>query len=104
VYNSKEKIMAAYIIVRVTITDAEEYKKYLQVAPGIIELYGGKAIVRTGKTETLEGEQENRRIVVLEFPSMEKAREFYYSGEYQEAKKLRENAARGELIIVEGLD
>ena len=96
--------MAAYIIVRITITDAEQYKKYLQVALGIIERYGGKAIVRAEKTETLEGEQENRRIVVLEFPSIEKAREFYYSNEYQEAKKLRENAATGELMIVEGVD
>ena len=96
--------MAAYIIVRVTIIDAEQYKKYLQVVPGIIESYGGKAIVRAGKAETLEGVQENRRIVILEFPSMEKAKEFYYSKEYQEAKKLREKAALGELMIVEGLN
>ena len=96
--------MVAYIIVRINITDAEQYKKYLQVVPGIIESYGGKAIVRAGKTETLEGVQENRRMVILEFPSMEKAREFYYSREYQEAKKLRENAATGELVIVEGLN
>ncbi len=96
--------MVAYIIVRVNIIDAEQYKKYLQVVPGIIESYGGKAIVRVGKAETLEGVQENRRIVVLEFPSMEKAKEFYYSKEYQKAKKLRENAAIGELMIVEGLN
>ena len=96
--------MVAYIIVRVNILDAEQYQKYLHVVPKVIESYGGKAIVRGGKTETLEGNQENRKIVILEFPSTEKAKEFYYSKEYQKAKKLRENAALGELMIVEGLN
>lgn len=96
--------MAAYIIVRAEIKNADEYDEYLKVAPGIIKSYGGKAIVRGGKTETLEGLPENRRIVVLEFPTIEKAKEFYYSSKYQEAKKLREDAAIGELIIVEGVD
>ena len=102
--NRKKDIMVAYIIVRVNIIDAEQYKKYLHVVPKIIENYGGKAIVRGGKTETLEGKSENRRIVILEFPSMEKAKEFYYSIEYQAARKLRENAAIGELMIVEGFN
>ncbi len=96
--------MVAYIIVRVDIKDAEQYKKYLQVVPGIIERFEGKAIVRAEKAETLEGAQENRRMVILEFPSMEKARDFYYSKEYQEAKRLRENAATGELVLVEGVN
>ena len=96
--------MAAYIIVMADIKDTEKYKDYLAVAPGIIEYYEGKAIVRGGKTETLEGDPENRRIVILKFPSMKKAREFYYSEEYQQAKKLRENIATGNLILVEGID
>lgn len=96
--------MAAYFIVRANIKDSEKYKDYLEVVPKIIESYGGKAIVRGGKTETLEGDQENRRIVILKFPSMKKAKEFYYSKEYNEAKKLRKNIAAGELILVEGID
>lgn len=96
--------MTAYIIVRANIKDPEKYKDYLQVVPKIIEKYGGKAIIRGGKTETLEGNKENRRIVVLKFPSMKKAKEFYYSKEYQEAKILRENIATGDLLIVEGTD
>ena len=96
--------MAAYFIVRANVKDTEKYKDYLAIVPKIIESYGGKAIVRGGKTETLEGDQENRRIVILKFPSMKKAKEFYYSKEYQEAKKLRKNVATGELVLVEGID
>ena len=96
--------MEAYIIVRADIKDMEKYKEYLKIVPKIIESYGGKAIVRGGRTLTLEGNQENRRIVVIKFPSMDKAKEFYYSKEYREAKKLRENIATGDLIIVEGTD
>ncbi len=94
--------MVAYIIVKAEITDKVKYQEYLKAVPGIIKKYGGKAIVRGGKTETLEGGSNNKRIVVLEFPTMEKAKEFYYSAEYQEAKKLRKDAAIGELVLVEG--
>lgn len=57
--------MTAYLIVRAEITNPEQYREYLKIAPGIIESYGGKAIVRAGKTETLEGTEENRRIVIF---------------------------------------
>jgi uncharacterized protein (DUF1330 family) len=94
--------MPAYIIVRVEIHDFEKYKAYLAVTPKIIEKFGGKALVRAGKVETLEGNEETRRIVVLEFPSVEKAKEFYNSEEYRSARKIRENIATGELLVVEG--
>ncbi|ATW26710.1 DUF1330 domain-containing protein [Candidatus Formimonas warabiya] len=96
--------MAAYLVVRVDIKNWEEYKKYLNVTPAIIEKYGGKALVRAGEMVTLEGPEETRRIVILEFPTMERAKEWYNSEEYQEAKKLREGAAIGEIIAIEGIE
>lgn len=95
--------MAAYLVVRVDIKDKEKYKQYLNVTPAIIERFGGRAIVRAGETVTLEGPEETRRIVIIEFPSMEKAKEWYNSLEYQEAKKLREGAAIGEIILIDGM-
>lgn len=94
--------MPAYIIARVSITDPEQYRKYLEAVPAIIGQYGGNAIARTQAPVTLEGLEEKRRIVILRFPTVEKAREFYHSPEYQEARKLREGAAVGELILLEG--
>lgn len=94
--------MAAYVMVRVNVLDVNKYKEYLAVAPKIIEQYGGKYLARAGETATLEGPNETRRIAILEFPSIDKAKEFYYSIEYQEARKLRKDIAIAEMIVVDG--
>ncbi len=95
--------MKAYVIVRVTVTDPERYKTYAALVPAIIAQYGGTYLVRGGKSVTLEGPAETGRVVVMEFPSLEKAQEFYHSPEYQQAKKLRAGAAEGTLLAVEGV-
>jgi len=95
--------MGAYFIARVKISDHEKYKEYLKVTPAIIEKFGGKALARSEGSTTLEGPEESRRIIVIEFPSVEEAKRFYNSSEYRNAKKLREGAAVGEIIVVEGV-
>jgi len=94
--------MAAYIIVDVTIHDAENYEGYKKLTPASIEAYGGKFIVRGGKTETLEGNWPTGRIVVLEFPSIERAKEWWASDEYAPAKAIRQANAYTKMILVEG--
>ncbi len=94
--------MAAYIIVRMHVTEMEQYKEYTKVAPGVVAQYGGRMLVRGGETVTLEGPEEKDRIVVLEFPSLDQAKAFYGSEEYTAAVKLREGAARAQFIAVEG--
>jgi len=96
--------MTAYLLGRVAITDPDRYKEYMKETPGVIEKYGGRFIVRGGKVETLEGAEETRRLVLIEFPSFEKAKEFYCSPEYQEAKKLRAGAAVGQFLAIDGVD
>jgi uncharacterized protein (DUF1330 family) len=95
--------MAAYMIARIGITDPEQYKKYIAATPGVIAKHGGKFIARGGETVTLEGPEETRRVVLVEFPSLDKAKEFYTSPEYGEAMKLREGAATVSLVAVAGL-
>lgn len=94
--------MPTYIIARVEVTDWTKYREYTQATPAAIARYGGKFIVRGGDILTLEGEPENRRLVVIEFPSMEQAKAFYNSPEYGAAKKLRVGAAIGQFIAVNG--
>ncbi len=94
--------MPAYIIARVDISDREQYQNYLKAAPPVIEQYGGKVIARSEDPLTLEGPEDARRIIILQFPSVDPAKGFYHSPEYQRARKLREGAAAGELIVVEG--
>ena len=95
--------MSAYLIARVSVTDWDKYQQYMKVTPGIISKYGGKFIVRGGQTVTLEGPAEKWRIVVVEFPDLEKAKEFYYSQDYTDAKTLREGAALAQFVAVEGV-
>ena len=95
--------MAAYMIVRVSVTDWDKYNQYMKVTPGIIAKHGGKFIVRGGQTVTLEGPPEKWRIVVVEFPDLEKAKEFYHSQDYADAKKIREGAALAQFVAVEGV-
>lgn len=95
--------MPAYIIVDITIHNIENYEGYKKLTPASLEPYDGKFIVRGGKTETLEGDWQPERFVVLEFPSVEKARQWWASEEYAPAKKIRQENATTQMILVEGL-
>lgn len=94
--------MSAYVVGRIHVKDLEQYKKYTQATPAIIQKYGGKFLVRAGRTVTFEGSAESR-VVIIEFPSLEKAQQFYHSPEYQQARQLRLAAAEGALFAVEGV-
>lgn len=96
--------MAAYMIARINVTDRDQYKEYIKVTPDIIAKYGGRFIVRGGKTVTLEGPEEKSRIVVVEFPDLAKAEQFYHSPEYAAAKKIRAAAAEAQFVAVSGMD
>jgi uncharacterized protein (DUF1330 family) len=96
--------MPAYVIVRVEVTNWEEYKEYLKVGPGTLAQYGGKFIARNGEKATLEGPEETRRLVILEFPSLAEAKAWYNSKEYQDAKKLRAGASIGSLVAIDGVE
>jgi len=95
--------MPAYMIARIKVTDPEQYKKYIAVTPGILANFVAKFIARGGETVTLEGPEETTRVVIVEFPSLDKVREFYDSAEYQEAIKIREGAAEVSLVAVAGV-
>lgn len=96
--------MSAYIVVRVKVTDPEQYKRYTARTPDCVASFGGRFIVRGGETVTLEGPEFSDRMVIIEFPSLERAKEFYRSPEYTEIKALREHAGVAEFIAVDGAD
>ena len=94
--------MAGYIFVQTEVSDSDQYDIYKQAVPAVIEQYDGRFIVRGGDMETLEGAFGGPRVVILEFPSAERAREFWDSAEYAEVKKLREGAAKMTAVLIEG--
>ena len=95
--------MPAYVIVEIEILDPESYEAYKKLTPASISAYGGKFIVRGGKTESLEGDWNPQRLVVLEFPTIEQAKNWWNSPEYTPAKEIRQIAAKTRMIVAEGL-
>jgi uncharacterized protein (DUF1330 family) len=93
----------AYVIVEVEVLDAAAFERYKALVPPTIAAFGGRYLARGGRTETLEGDRPCQRLVVLEFPSLERAREWWASEEYAPAKSIRADAARVRMVAVEGL-
>lgn len=95
--------MAAYVIANIEVTDPDRYEGYKKLAGPAIEACGGKYLVRGGKSEVLEGNWQPNRLVVLEFESVEKARAWWDSTQYAEAKAIRQGSANSSMVIVAGV-
>jgi uncharacterized protein (DUF1330 family) len=95
--------MPAYVIVETDIHDSEQYEQYKAASPGAVAAGGGRFVVRGGELAVLEGDWNPSRLVVLEFADLEAAKRWYASDRYQEAKKLRDGAARLNIVAVQGV-
>ena len=95
--------MPAYVIVDVSIEDQKEYEEYKKLTPATIAAFDGRFVVRGGETQTLEGDWKPGRIVVLEFPTVARANEWWNSETYAEAKVIRQRAAKTKMIVVAGV-
>ncbi len=95
--------MPAYVISDVDVQDEDQLRDYLRLAPPIMEKYGGRYVVRRGRMESLEGSWCPKALVVVEFPTVEQARQWYESAEYQEVRMKHFKGASRSLILVEGV-
>ena len=96
-------MMSAYILVDIDIHETAGLEEYRQQVPATVAKFGGRFIVRGGKFETLEGQWHPKRLVVLEFPSVEQAKRWYDSEEYRPLKAMRFKASKSNLVLVEGV-
>lgn len=96
--------MSAYVLVEIEIHDPSGYEEYKKLTPASIAAYDGRFVVRGAQTESLEGDWNPQRIVVLEFPSVERAKEWWHSEQYTEAKIIRQRTAKTKMLVVEGYD
>jgi uncharacterized protein (DUF1330 family) len=94
--------MPGYVIVECFINDPERFEVYKRAASPTVAAYGGRYLVRGGPLSVVEGSWQPRRLVVLEFDSIEKARQWITSPEYQAVKPLRHGAAEFNVVLVEG--
>lgn len=96
--------MKAYVLVEINIHDHDLYEEYKKLTPASIAAYDGKFLVRGAKTESLEGDWNPARLVVLEFPSVDRAKQWWNSPEYSKAKAIRQQAATTKMLVVEGFE
>jgi len=94
--------MAGYIIAEVDVQDEQGFEEYRKLVPATLLPYGGRFVIRGGKSEVLEGDWHPKRIVVLEFPDFNRAREWWASQEYDEPKKMRQRTSMTNLLLVDG--
>ena len=95
--------MSAYVVVQVDIKDPVRFEDYRKLVPASLEKYGGRFLVRGGKTHTMEGGWAPKRFVLVEFPSVEQAKAWWDSPEYRAARDLRWATSESQLIIAEGI-
>ena len=95
--------MGAFVIIDVSIHDDSMYEEYKKLTPGSLVEYGGQFVVRGGKSEMLEGDWNPKRIVVIEFPSVEQAKAWWNSELYSKAKAIRQSASTTKMIVVPGV-
>ncbi|HEV2045312.1 MAG TPA: DUF1330 domain-containing protein [Chthoniobacterales bacterium] len=95
--------MSAYVIVEIEVVDPVGYEEYKKQAAETVHKHGGRYIVRGGKTEVLEGDWNPKRIVILEFKSMQRAKEWLNCEEYREPRKMRHATAKTRMLLVEGV-
>jgi uncharacterized protein (DUF1330 family) len=95
--------MSAYLISEVDVKDPAGFEAYRTIAARAIAQYGGRYLVRGGAAEAVEGGPPPKNIIVAEFPSMERLREWYASPEYAEALNFRRTALDRRLVFIEGV-
>jgi len=95
--------MSAFLICDVQVKNREKLMEYLKLSEHTLAPFGGKFHAQAGTTETLEGEWQPKVIILAEFPSMEKAKEWYSSDEYAKALKVKPEAIDRNMILTEGL-
>ena len=95
--------MTAYVVNDMDVTDPALLEEYKTLSPPTVSRYGGRFLARGGQVETLEGTWSPRRLVILEFPSIAEARAWLESPDYAPARRLRQQASKSNIIVVEGV-
>ncbi len=94
--------MPAYVLVEVRVTNPGPYAAYRDLATASVARHGGRFLARGGAVTPLEGDWNPERLVVIEFPSVEAARAWYFSDDYQQALEVRVANSVGKALIIEG--
>jgi uncharacterized protein (DUF1330 family) len=95
--------MKAYLVANVEVADADAYEPYRREVPALIERHGGRYLARGGAIEVLEGNPDYSRLVIVEFPTLDAARNFYGDPDYQRIMTVRIDNAASSIVIAHGV-
>jgi uncharacterized protein (DUF1330 family) len=95
--------MAAYIVAQLKVNDPAAFQRYRDAVNPLVDRFGGRFRARGGELHVLEGEWPLPRLVIIEFQSLDAARLFYDSPEYQKILPLRQTSSEGNVVLVEGV-
>ncbi|HWA14730.1 MAG TPA: DUF1330 domain-containing protein [Burkholderiales bacterium] len=95
--------MPAYLISQIDVHDPVRYEDYRKLVGASLARYGGRFIARGGRIDVLEGDWNPKRVVICEFESLERARQWYESSEYKPAMDIRQASSDAKIIVVDGL-
>jgi uncharacterized protein (DUF1330 family) len=102
-HNKPEEKMPAYLISEVEVQNPQGYEEYRKLVKATLDKYGGKFLARGGKIDVMEGKWSPKRVVIVEFENLAKARQWYDSAEYKLPKEIRQKNAKANIIAVEGV-
>ena len=94
--------MPGYFLLEIEVKDQAAYAEYLKVAPATVKQYGGKYLIRGGAVTPVEGGWNPKRLVLLEFPSVDHVKKWLNSPEYRQVAPIREHSTHSRAVIVEG--
>jgi len=92
--------MPAYVIAQLDITDPVAYERYRAASPSTIAAAGGRYLALGGEVAALEGTPDGRRVVILEFPTVQAAKDWYQGEDYRAARELRKHSARNVTFLL----
>jgi len=96
--------MSAYLVIEAIITDKQRFAAYAKLVPGLVSKMGGEYLSQRGDAESLEGDWGETKVVLHRWPDMQAARDFWYSEEYQAAKKLRQDCGSFRIMLLDGIN
>jgi len=94
--------MSVYLVADIAVSDPESYQEYIKLVPAFIKKHHGRYLIRSSEAEVIEGQWKPGRLIMLEFPNRELAQAFIEDPEYQRIASIRKEAARTNLVMVEG--
>lgn len=95
--------MSAFLLCDVEVKDRDKLMEYLRLSEHTLKPFGGKFHAQAGAIEVIEGTWNPKVIIIAEFPSMEKAREWYNSKDYASALKVKPEAMNRNMILTQGI-